>query len=67
MNNDLAKALAADDAAEAAGMHPDDRTTCHTHQAWADDCTDRHARPTAGQLLAAAREVDRIRARTHPH
>jgi hypothetical protein len=34
----LASALTADDAAEDAGMHPDDRTTCHTHQSWFDDC-----------------------------
>ncbi|WP_331726172.1 hypothetical protein [Streptomyces sp. NBC_01276] len=67
MTDNLTQALAADDADEDAGMHPDDRTACHTHQAWAHDCSGRHVQPTAGQLLAAAREVDRIRARTHHH
>lgn len=36
----LAAALAADDAAEDAGMHADDRTTCYTHQSWAKDCSE---------------------------
>ncbi len=36
----LAAALAADDRAEDAGMHPDDRSTCHTHQSWFEDCKD---------------------------
>ncbi|MEH0656027.1 hypothetical protein QA995_42645 [Streptomyces scabiei] len=43
-------------------MHADDRVTCHAHQAWAQDCADRHTRLTAGRLLADALEIDRIRA-----
>ena len=61
MNKNLAAALRRDDAREDAGMHPDDRDTCHTHQCWATECENRHRRPTAGQLLAEAREIDRIR------
>ncbi|MBT0771767.1 hypothetical protein KIH74_22695 [Kineosporia sp. J2-2] len=33
--SDLADAIAADDAAEDQGMHPDDRATCHRCRAWA--------------------------------
>ncbi|MFI6117462.1 hypothetical protein [Kitasatospora sp. NPDC051164] len=49
MNQNLAAALAADDAAEDAGMHADDRTTCHTHKCWAADCADdpMHTNPSA--------------------
>ncbi|OMI34399.1 hypothetical protein [Streptomyces sparsogenes] len=61
MNKRLAAALRRDDAREAAGMHADERETCHTHQCWATECEDRHQRPTAGRLLAEARELDRIR------
>lgn len=57
----LAAALQRDDQLEDAGMHGDDRTTCHTHQAWAEDCEDRHSTPTAGQLIAEQREIERIR------
>ena len=47
MNKKLAAALARDDAREDAGMHPDDRETCHTHQCWATECEDQHTpRPT---------------------
>lgn len=34
----LTAAIEADDDAEARGMHPDDRTTCWTHQGWSADC-----------------------------
>ncbi|TVL89766.1 hypothetical protein [Streptomyces sp. SAJ15] len=61
MNKKLAAALARDDAREEAGMHADDRETCWTHQCWATECENQHRRPTAGQLLAEARELDRIR------
>ncbi|WP_275558519.1 hypothetical protein [Streptomyces sp. 5-6(2022)] len=61
MDKKLAAALRRDDAREAAGMHADDRDTCHTHQCWATECEDQHRRPTAGRLLAEARELDRIR------
>ncbi|WP_030019346.1 hypothetical protein [Streptomyces monomycini] len=64
MDNKLAAAIERDDRREDARMHADDRVTCHTHQAWADDCADRHRPVTAGRLLAEARELDRIRART---
>ncbi|MER7331754.1 MULTISPECIES: hypothetical protein [unclassified Micromonospora] len=52
MSDDLADALAADDAAEDAGMHPDDRLTCHTHQCWLEDCADHpmHTRPATYAL-----------------
>ncbi|TBO57035.1 hypothetical protein EYS09_24830 [Streptomyces kasugaensis] len=59
MTKKLAAALARDDRLEDAGMHADDRQTCWTHQSWAEDCEDRHARPTAGRLLAEAREIER--------
>lgn len=36
MNPQLAAALAKDDAAEEAGMHGDDRSTCWQCQSWAD-------------------------------
>ncbi|MFJ5679516.1 hypothetical protein [Streptomyces sp. NPDC093097] len=61
MNKKLAAALTRDDRLEDAGMHADDRSTCHTHQSWAEDCEDRHRQPTAGQLLAEAHEIERIR------
>lgn len=63
MNKKLAAALARDDAREDAGMHANDRQTCHTHQAWATDCEDSHLQPTAGRILAEANELDRIRRR----
>lgn len=63
VNKRLAAALARDDRREDAGMHADDRATCHTHQTWAETCEDQHARPTAGQLLAEAAELRRIRGR----
>lgn len=37
---DLAAALTADDAAEDAGMNPDDRQTCHPCKSWADHAHD---------------------------
>lgn len=48
MSKKLAAALAKDDKAEDAGMHPDDRTTCHAHQGYADNCADdeMHTNPT---------------------
>ena len=48
MNKRLAAALLRDDAREAAGMHPDDRQTCHTHQCWATECAEHpmHVNPT---------------------
>ncbi|GAA2838489.1 hypothetical protein RMN57_13165 [Kitasatospora sp. CM 4170] len=48
---ELAAALAEDDAAEDAGMHGDDRRTCHTHQCWAEDCADQpmHTNPSASR------------------
>lgn len=63
MNKKLAAAIARDDQREDAGMHPDDRATCHQHQCWADDCEAQHTIPTAGRLLAEALELDRIRRR----
>ncbi|GAA3032446.1 hypothetical protein FHS39_002561 [Streptomyces olivoverticillatus] len=63
MNKKLAAAIERDNRREDAGMHADDRSTCWTHQSWAEDCEDRHVRPTAGSLLAEAREIDRIRNR----
>lgn len=35
---ELTAQLAADSKAEDAGMHPDDRLTCYTHQSWLADC-----------------------------
>ncbi|MDX3230611.1 hypothetical protein [Streptomyces sp. ME19-01-6] len=61
MDKRLAAALQRDDAREDAGMHPDDRETCHTHQCWATECEGQHRRPTAGRLHAANLELDRIR------
>ncbi|WP_445520454.1 hypothetical protein [Streptomyces sp. NEAU-174] len=61
MDKKLAAALKRDDQREAAGMHADDRDTCHTHQCWASECENRHRRPTAGRLLAEAVEINRIR------
>lgn len=48
MNQKLA-ALAREDELEDAGMHADDRTTCWTHQCWAEDCADHpmHTNPSA--------------------
>ncbi|EPH41472.1 hypothetical protein ABT390_34255 [Streptomyces aurantiacus] len=63
MSKKLAAALARDNQREDAGMHADDRVTCHTHQSWAEDCAEQHRRPIAGQLLAEALELDRIRHR----
>lgn len=63
MSKKLRDAIARDNAREDAGMHADDRQTCHTHQAWAADCENQHQRPTAGRLLAEANELDRIRNR----
>lgn len=47
MDKKLAEALAKEDKAEDAGMDPDERTTCYTHQSWATDCEDKpmHADP----------------------
>lgn len=42
MTEELAAALQVDDEAEQAGMHPDRRATCWTHQAWAVDCEPDH-------------------------
>lgn len=49
MNTQLAAAIARDDEAEDAGMHADDRQTCHTHQTWSADCAGErvHANPSA--------------------
>ncbi|MER5350606.1 hypothetical protein ABT093_09770 [Kitasatospora sp. NPDC002551] len=51
MEKKLAAALDRDDAAEDAGMHPDNRETCHTHQCWAHECADHpmHTRPSAAR------------------
>ncbi|MER6230657.1 MULTISPECIES: hypothetical protein [Streptomyces] len=38
----LYTAIERDNQREAAGMHADDRTTCWTHQSWAEDCKDQH-------------------------
>jgi hypothetical protein len=47
MNKKLAEAIERDNQLEDAGMHGDDRKTCHTHQTWAEDCDDDHTpRPT---------------------
>lgn len=62
MSKKLRDAIERDNQLEEQGMHADDRKTCWTHQCWAEDCEDQHRRPTAGQLLAQARELDRIRA-----
>lgn len=61
MDKKLAAALKRDDDLEDAGMHADDRKTCHTHQCWATDCENQHRRPTAGQMHAANMEINRIR------
>jgi hypothetical protein len=54
----LARALAADDAAEDRGMHADDRRTCHQCQGWAG-----HAHhPTTNTVISLA-EYAAIRAR----
>ncbi|MEU7158859.1 hypothetical protein [Streptomyces chrestomyceticus] len=63
MDTKLTAAIERDDRREDAGMHADDRATCHTHQAWADDCAGRHRPVTAVRLLAEARELDLVRAR----
>ncbi|MER7773195.1 hypothetical protein [Kitasatospora sp. NPDC096140] len=49
MDTALAAAIEEDDRREDAGMHPDDRRTCWTHQCWAEDCADRrmHTDPLA--------------------
>ncbi|MGW0868773.1 hypothetical protein [Streptomyces sp. NPDC002611] len=60
MTNSLARVIAREDALEAAGMQADERTTCYTHQTWAVECADQHLLLTAGRVLAALREVDRI-------
>lgn len=62
MTKKLTAALARDDQREAAGMHGDDRDTCHTHQTWADQCDSRHQPVNAGTLLAEQRQIDRTRA-----
>lgn len=48
MNKKLAAAIERDNQREDAGMHADDRTTCYTHQSWAEDCADdpMHTNPT---------------------
>ena len=38
MNQELADAIRADNEAEDAGMHGDERKTCWTHQCWASEC-----------------------------
>ena len=48
LSDDLAEALAEDDAAEDVGMHPDERRTCWTCQDWADD---HNHDPLSGALL----------------
>lgn len=63
MNKKLAAAIQRDNQREDAGMHAEDRVTCHPHQSWAADCEDKHATLTAGRLLAEANELDRIRRR----
>lgn len=60
MTNSLARGIAREDALEEAGMHADERTTCYTHQTWAVECADQHVPPTAGRVLAALREADRV-------
>ncbi|MGW2371695.1 hypothetical protein [Kitasatospora sp. NPDC001683] len=47
MEQKLAAALKRDDDAEDAGMHPDERNTCWTHQCWASECENDpfHTRP----------------------
>ncbi|MCX4784641.1 hypothetical protein [Streptomyces sp. NBC_01264] len=62
MDKRHAAAIEADNAREDAGMHSDDRVTCYTHQAWAEDCEDRHQPLTALRVLAAGLEADRSRA-----
>ncbi|MFI9331973.1 hypothetical protein ACIGZJ_31080 [Kitasatospora sp. NPDC052868] len=59
----LTAALVRDDRREDAGMHADDRSTCHTHQSWAPDCAPRHGAVTADSLLAEQRAVEQARAR----
>lgn len=63
MNKKLAAALDLDDRREDAGMHADDRSTCHTHQSWAPDCETRHEPVTADSLLGEQRNIDRTRNR----
>lgn len=62
MSRDLAAALVRDDRLEDVGRHADDPAICHVHQAWAQDCADRHSPLTAGRLLSEALEMDGIRA-----
>lgn len=48
MTKKLAAAIERDNQREDAGMHADDRQTCHRHQTWASDCDDNHTpRPTS--------------------
>ncbi|MDX3065572.1 MULTISPECIES: hypothetical protein [Streptomyces] len=61
MTNSLARTIAREDALEEAGMPADERTTCYAHKAWAFECADQHLPLTAGRVLAALREVDRVR------
>lgn len=48
MDKKLAAAIQRDNELENAGMHGDDRTTCWTHQSWAEDCQDQplHTHPS---------------------
>ncbi|MGW8679617.1 hypothetical protein ACWGNN_00860 [Streptomyces sp. NPDC055817] len=57
LSDDLSNALAADNRAEEAGMHPDERKTCWTHQCWADDCADHpmHTDPHGSVIRQALR------------
>ncbi|MGW5394739.1 hypothetical protein [Streptomyces sp. NPDC003952] len=48
MDKKLTAAIQRDNDLEDAGMHGDDRTTCWTHQSWAEDCQDQpfHTQPS---------------------
>lgn len=59
ISDDLDTALARDNRREAAGMHPDERETCWTHQSWAEDCADHlmHTDPHGYVMRQALRTV----------
>lgn len=57
--DELADALVADNRAEDAGMHADERRTCWAHQGWAVDCADHpmHTDPHGFTIRQALRSA----------